>query len=102
MNNIYDANRPKYRVERPDVFDALTQGDLPTYYDRSTIVRYGSMAGKTAFKQEAWLQQMSAYSAGHNFYRCLQHSAMRTSNAPNDNNIASRKTVVFLARAMYS
>ena len=36
------------------------------------------------------------------FYRCLQHFATRTSNASKNSDIASRKTEVFSASAMYS
>ena len=39
---------------------------------------------------------------GAQICRCLQHFAMWTSNASKNNNIASRKTEVFLASAVYS
>ena len=42
-----------------------------------------------------WLQQMPVYSVGAQVYRCLQHFAMRTSNASNDNDSFSQKGHIF-------
>ena len=39
---------------------------------------------------------------GAHVYRCLQHFAMRTSNASKNDDMASRRTEVFLASATYS
>ena len=39
---------------------------------------------------------------GAQVFRCLQNFAMRTSNASDNNNIASRETDYFLASATYS
>ena len=38
---------------------------------------------------------------GARVYRCLQHLAMHTSSASNNNTVASRETEAFLASAMY-
>ena len=60
------------------------------------IVSYEHIAGNTSF--QTWLQNMSVYSAGHIF--TVIYSTLRCGSKTN--NIASRKTDIFLASAMHS
>ena len=67
----------------------------PLYRFPGSTVHYEDVAGKAACL--TWLRKMSAYSAGHKYMLCSPKHRGSTCHS-----IASRKTEVFLASAMYS